>query len=263
MHPYRWLCGADAGTYLCQAFAPEHVAEWAGAGIGVLALIGIAAGWVLTRRTLTEMQNHTRTLRAQMILTDRAWLKVSAQIAGGIKRRPHVDEDVVSVTIHIVAENVGRSAAIAVDGFAQVYPTPVRGIILHEQTANWRRIVEETKTGSRESDKDLQMTRTVFPGDTTTIEWTAALSMRDIEARQYAPAGNDRKPSVSLYVVGCVSYELANDSNRRVSSFAYGMMRLKTDGTDGRTESTAFPLDELERGCEVRLAAIPRLFTAD
>jgi len=262
MHPYRWLCGADASTYFCQAFAPEHVAAWAGAGIGVLALIGIAAGWVATRRTLGEMRRQTRTLRTQMILTDRAWLKVSAQVAGGIKRRPHVDEDVVSVTIHIVAENVGRSTAIAVDGFAQVYPTPVRGIILHEQTANWRRIVEETKADSRESDKD-HMTRTVFPGDTTTIEWTAALSMGDIEAQQYAPAGNDKKPSVSLYVVGCVSYQLPNDSRMRVSSFAYGMVRLKMDGKDGWIESTAFPLDELERGCEVRLAAIPRLFTAD
>jgi len=40
-------------------------------------------------------------------------------------------------------------------------------------------------------------------------------------------------------------------------------VRLKMDGKDGWIESTAFPLDELERGCEVRLAAIPRLFTAD
>ena len=263
MHPYRWLCGADPTTYMCQALAPQHFAEWAGVGIGVLALIGLAVGWVLIRRTLGEMRSQTRTLHQQMILADRAWLKVSAQVAGAITRRPHVDEDVVSVTLHIVAENVGRSTAVKVDGVAQVYPAPRRGISVHEQTANWRRVVEETRADTRESDTDLQITRTVFPGDKTTIEWTVAISIRDIEAQQHTPAGSERKTSVSLYVVGCVGYQLPTDSQIRVSSFGYGIIRMTADGQDGWIESTAFPLDGLEQGYEARLAEIPRLFTAD
>lgn len=260
---YAWLCRATGdNSYWCQAMAPEHFAEWLQAAIGFVALIGIAVGWVLTRRTLEEMRRQTRTLRRQLILTDRAWLKASATVVDRIQRRPNVDEDIVSVTIRVEVENVGRSIAADVDASVSVFPIPTRGSILHEQTANLREIVaigRESHSGERE----VSFSRTVFPGERTSIEWTVRIPIRDVEAQQYTPQGEDRRPAVSFYAVGCVVYRLPNGLKVRVSSFGYDIKRIQPDRQGGWTETVQFPIEDLGRASGATLSPIPGMFKAD
>lgn len=262
MHPYRWLCGADPTTYLCQAFAPAQFAGWVQSAVAFIALVGVAIGVWLTRRTLAEMRKQTQALRDQMVLTDRAWLKVSAMVVGGV-RRPNAGDTALRATIQIKVENVGRSTAIEVDSTVMVLPVPVRGSIFHDQIRNWRELVENARRSSPREDDELPVARTVFPGDTTEIEWTVPIE--DFEAQQYTPRDGDEagRPCVSLYAVGCVEYRLPNDDRTRVSSFGYDLMRRIPDGEGGYRQSTRFPLDGLARGLQVGREPIPSLFTAD
>ncbi|HWI17681.1 MAG TPA: hypothetical protein VNT81_08040, partial [Vicinamibacterales bacterium] len=125
------------------------------------ALLGIVIGFVLTRQTLAEMRLQTQTLRHQMVVTDRAWLKASILIIGTIKRRVVGGADELMVTVRTNVENVGRSTAVDVDAFVKVLPIPVRGNVIEAQMDNWREVVESTRRSSAHN-KDLPFSRTVF-----------------------------------------------------------------------------------------------------
>jgi hypothetical protein len=258
---YRWLCEADPTTYICQALQPAYFAEWMQAAVAFMALAGVVIGVRLTRRTLIEMQLQTQTLRDQMVLTDRAWLKVAGLTITAITRRPNVDADVLSVTIQIKVENVGGSTAIDVDSLVSVFPVPVQRGIMHDQVSNWREVVEVARSSSPREDDEIPVGRTVFPSGQTTFEWYVSVPISDIEAQQYNT--DEDGPCVSLYTIGCVSYRLPNDHLTRVSSFGYDIRRIQPDSQGGWTESLRFPLEGLKSNSGAKAMPIPALFKAD
>lgn len=258
MHPYRWLCGSNPTTYLCQAFAPTSFADWVQAFFAFAGIVGLGVGFWLTRESLIQIKRQNDTLADQFEFTDRAWLKTTASI-GPL----HSQAGQLSALIRIEIENVGRSVATDVDATATLYAVKVKGSLMHDWDSNVRQIIETTRAGHRRPDEP-SLSNTLFPNERTSMELTVVIPMSDVEAQQVM-RGQPPRPAAAFYLVGCAVYRMAHAPTTRVSSFGYNILRrVPNDAGDNKT--TVFYLEDVASNFleqDSWVLPIPGTFKAD
>jgi hypothetical protein len=254
-HVYQWIC-ANAGSYMCQAFAPSNFANWIQVLIGLAGLLGLLVGFILTRRTLKEMTRQGDTLYRQMESSDRPWLQLA--IGGPIPRFKRENGCVYWPSIFVVS-NVGTSVATDITVAVMLAPFNYGPGYKASDTIP----LKLNAMRSRAAGMAHLSHTVVFPGESSEIRSLTEIAEETVRnARVIAP--DDVPQHVFFELFACARYRYGTSDRDHFTTIGYII-----GARDGDVQSPEYgfplPIDTIADVREENILLLPHIgaFTAD
>lgn len=160
------------------------------------------------QRQARAVEDGAAAARKSVELTDRPWVSVNITLNGPLT----FNDQGASVRFMIIAKNVGRSVAVNVTINAEVVIPRMGGDIWAAVIAEQMRVCQNIRSEF--------MSYAVFPEEVYPCDITFGISPEQLEQGRY-----DESNVISLYVVGCVDYQVSGHEAHHQTRFVYEIHR--------------------------------------
>jgi hypothetical protein len=172
---------------------------------------------VMYYKQAKEANRHAEIALKQFEITDRPWIKFKAFFTGGIFFH---ENGQLSTEFRFIVRNVGRSVAVNTTIRARLVIPEFNAVFTDEQVLKRQLEVcagmDMPQQIPPEVLKRLLLSYVVFPNEDYTINHGFSASAEEVKRGDRGGLG-----LYELYLVGCVSYQIAGHAARHHTHFAY------------------------------------------